>query len=617
MNPREKRLAFILGVAAAAFIGYQMVWPAIQSSVFAVDDDIKELKDDVFDLEEDIEAVASYRDAYRDYVARTGVTEPAKVKSVLHARLTKLIEQAGLRDYSVTPKKNRELRPPKDLRLKKDIKIELVGFSINADGELDNIIRFLKDFYELPYIAYLTSVTIDPPTQRSKERGMTTSRLILTVDAVVPPAFDPEVSEVNPALLEQPARVVKHRNSDYNYIAERRPFDEYVPPPPELWACCTGAGQCAERTEAQCQAARGSFYEGQTCSQVRGKEEACTPPIACCVNDECLELSEEDCQARGGEVQRGRSSCRNVQCKEPEPVAVVPPPPPPPPPVGDPDRDKKVIEMTMQYGSDEYRIGEIVVVNQQSGERDYVPSGGELDAGEVLLVHARGAVTLREDDNKFRVYAIGRKLADCVMLEDAIEDHPEIYFTFLPIMRQIESNRADADAAERPGPTDALNINGEGPTGAANNKNNKSEPVAKPPETIKPLEQVRKPENTAPPEDGDKQEDRDKTPSPPKRIQAPNDSNPESDPKKPSNQTPPSKRPATPFSKPDAKPPSKPAVGENAPGKAASHANIANMSIESLGAVLAHLNPKPNTTPAGTRGARIERINARTGATNL
>ncbi|UCG15112.1 MAG: hypothetical protein JSV19_07420 [Phycisphaerales bacterium] len=107
---------------------------------------------------------------------------------------------------------------------------------------------------------------------------------------------------------------------------------------------------------------------------------------------------------------------------------------------GDPARTEKYIPMAWTYGQ-----GEVLVAHRPSSTREVVRVGGQLDGGEVVLVHPLGAVVRRPNGEEF-VYALGETLSDAVKLETA-DAYPEI---------QVAMERFQAQREELVGPPNVL-----------------------------------------------------------------------------------------------------------------------------------------------------------------
>ncbi|MEE9295861.1 MAG: hypothetical protein V3W34_12990 [Phycisphaerae bacterium] len=348
MSKREKILATVVALAAVAFGGDKFLLPAISKHVFAVAKENDRLREKLADLDARLGEVEPFRTVYRDLLARTGTTDAEKIQNDLFARLTDMVGEAGLSNPRVSPRKTTDYRPG-GRKLKK-AGIRLVRYSVTAEGKLDAIVGFLRSFYEMPYIAQITSLKLDPPSSRLRKKGGLV-KMTAAIEAMVPPAHP--VSEVNVELLQQPVQHVKHSQRDYQLIASREPFTGFAPPPP-------------------------------------------TRPT------------------------RPKTPVKKVVEKPKEPDEPLPPPPP----AGDPNREQKVIRMVLMYGVDE-----VLVVNTRDRSSEYVGIGEKLDGGDVLFIHPLGTAARREDGST-RIYPVGKRLSECLPLEDARRGYPEIVYAY-------------------------------------------------------------------------------------------------------------------------------------------------------------------------------------------
>ncbi len=292
MSGRERRLATLLGIAVGGLVAVQVVWPAIRGATMDVAEQNEDLADKIHGLQDELDSIGVYQDAYKEYMARTGSTDPSIVRDNMHGELMELTRQAKLTDVTVTPKRPSDYKPP-DSRRKSEIKS--IGFTVRADGQLQQTIGFLKSFYELPYVAQITDLKLVPRSKRRSSRGPQGPDLVnmtATIEALVPPT-DP-LQAINPKLLEQPESVTLHAGKEYAAIWNRAPFKEYVPPPPPP-------------------------------PPPPPKRETKPKP-------------------------RPRPDPPKVKPKP------TPPPPPPPKPVGDPQRTLKEVRMTLLYGYDEVLV---------------------------------------------------------------------------------------------------------------------------------------------------------------------------------------------------------------------------------------------------------------------
>lgn len=430
MSPREKRLAIIVCILAGVAALWRLGLPAVDEYVFAVAEENDGLRETLADLDEELAKIDQPRQKYREFVSRTGGTDVGKVKNDVQRRLTELIDRAGLSSPRLTPRSPTDYKPA---GIRKKTGIRVIRFTLTADASLEAFVHFFEAFYELPYIAQLVDITLDPPSGRSRRRGGLV-RLTASIDVLVPPRH--RVARINESELTQPVKQVKLRGLAYAAIWERGPFEEYEPPPPPTWACCFGNGQCRALSESACDSRAGSFYEDQQCSDVADME-PCIAQIPCCIPEEgCMMMTSADCELFEGTPRIAKPSCAGVNCSEEEelpdedPLAEL---------IGDPDRETKFVRMALLYGYDE-----VMVVDTRDNSFEYVGLSDQLDEGAVLMVHPRAAITRREDGQEW-LYPVGKSLADSMPLEDALNAFPEVVFEF---QMAIDAGKIDGVAGE-------------------------------------------------------------------------------------------------------------------------------------------------------------------------
>lgn len=225
MNRREKILLIVMGAAFGLIVIGKAVYPKWVKPLLSFDGQVARLRGELEDLECEIGQVDQAREEYRDYVYRTGGTNEKDVGNQFTSTLNDLLVQCRLRDVQVSPKGGST-----------DRKTGLVtlSYGIRAKGPLEKAALFLKNFYELPYIARFKDFKLVP--QRNRRRGKRSETVALTgnIDVLVPPSFFRPIPE--DIIIEgQPTRLVKYRTNTYASIWEKDPFNQpekKKPPPP-------------------------------------------------------------------------------------------------------------------------------------------------------------------------------------------------------------------------------------------------------------------------------------------------------------------------------------------------------------------------------------------------
>ena len=220
MNQREKTLLIAIGAVAVVVICTRMVYPKWVRPMFDFDAEIARKQTELDDLEFEISRMDSAREVYREYVYRTGGTNPEEVGDQCTSTLIELLDQCRLKDRQVSPKGSSTDRKTG---------LTTLSYSIRGEGPLQQAVLFLKGFYEMPYMARFKSLKLVPQKRRRRTRrgtrNLPTDEVKLTgsIDVLVPPTFFGEIPEED--LLENRAtRLVKYHTDDYALIWEMEPF---------------------------------------------------------------------------------------------------------------------------------------------------------------------------------------------------------------------------------------------------------------------------------------------------------------------------------------------------------------------------------------------------------
>ena len=169
MKQREKNLAIIMGVVALGLGGYYMIWPKVilpfielPKRIEAKQAELEKIKAEAAGVEKDLAS-------YAEYVSRSGGTDADKVKDDFNARLGLLMQECGLRNQKVTPKK-----PIEDRKTQ----ISTVSYSISGEGNWASMIDFVKQFYAMPQVSQLTNLKLSPGGSSSRDRNYDVVKLI-------------------------------------------------------------------------------------------------------------------------------------------------------------------------------------------------------------------------------------------------------------------------------------------------------------------------------------------------------------------------------------------------------------------------------------------------------
>ncbi|MCH7814888.1 MAG: hypothetical protein IID40_12810 [Planctomycetes bacterium] len=243
MNSREKKLAGGMAVVVAVGVLGKVVYPLTIKPLFDVSQQIEELEAELYEVQEEEAAFDEVLLRYKNFVARTGGTDPKQVRNRVHKQLDALLEQAALEKPGVTPR-----NPSRD----KKTGLHTMAFGLSGEGSLAAVIDLLRQCYELPYLARFKDLKLTPATvKRSARKGNSKAagkgaghhgsgrvRLVATLEVMVLPGDKRAGRLLDLEALEQPTQVVKHSGESFAMIWQRDPFSEYVkrvtkPPPPK------------------------------------------------------------------------------------------------------------------------------------------------------------------------------------------------------------------------------------------------------------------------------------------------------------------------------------------------------------------------------------------------
>ncbi|HWL92292.1 MAG TPA: hypothetical protein VNT79_02055 [Phycisphaerae bacterium] len=228
MNPREKRLAIIVGVFGGAYLG----WLGVNSMIFGARDtalkererfaqrynELKKLKDEKYRLEQ----------VWRADAARTFSFEETVAKDMLERELKTIAARHGFDRPSV--------KNAAPLRVGYQSQIRSRATSVTVSGDYGNSMAFLRDIYDAPFLCQVTSVTVTPLGGRMGRNNVKMDMVVETpvlpetikgVEFSEPLAVMPE----NPAEPLTPFRKGVLPESELALLLSRNILKEFMPAP--------------------------------------------------------------------------------------------------------------------------------------------------------------------------------------------------------------------------------------------------------------------------------------------------------------------------------------------------------------------------------------------------
>jgi hypothetical protein len=228
MEKRRRMVMIALGSLVALGLTIK-VGPYLIKPLTEGGDKLKRAKKEFRDLTEEVAKKTELQDAYRVLALRTLSRKPDLAAKALHALLLELAEKNQLGRPTVSKPSLREF---KDIATKANMTV--VRVTLGGEGQLKGVVAFLDAFYRLPYMVYITDLTLTP----FQTRGGQFIKLDATVETLVL-QDNPMKGErpVATAVLEPEKRGKSDRLagkdlSEYARIFAKDIFAVYVPPPP-------------------------------------------------------------------------------------------------------------------------------------------------------------------------------------------------------------------------------------------------------------------------------------------------------------------------------------------------------------------------------------------------
>jgi hypothetical protein len=227
MNPRERILASIIGGALGIVLVYHLISYGLVEPLRQMDKQIASLTDEEAELDELIGMSELLTGQWLDFTSRTFSFEPTKASDSFGLQLKELAKRHGFQDAVFSAGSWTKIGAKTG--------ISTVAQRIGVDGRYDNVIRFLRDIYQAPYLCQITKVSLTP--LEAKGRGRDLVKLDITVETPVLPELDKkkfrELANAHtlPAEPLPPFRKGLRGDEAYQALAERNIFRPYQPPP--------------------------------------------------------------------------------------------------------------------------------------------------------------------------------------------------------------------------------------------------------------------------------------------------------------------------------------------------------------------------------------------------
>ncbi len=240
MSPREKILASLIAAVILLVGGVSLVRSRLVEPLNQKRATLRQLNERRGELELRLAHEAATRNDWQDRTKRMIATGAFEAEELFRSDLAQMLRNAGLADVS--------LRPRAALVTKKGFRegfIE-VPFSINAQGTLDQVVGFLREFYQRPYYVRISELSLSAvqtgaaaAARRGANRRGGADEPLLNVIIVASTLVLPETPGIKPVPLD-PNQITQPDTwllaqadlNSYNDIATVNLFRLYEPPKP-------------------------------------------------------------------------------------------------------------------------------------------------------------------------------------------------------------------------------------------------------------------------------------------------------------------------------------------------------------------------------------------------
>lgn len=228
MNPREKRLAIIVGVFAGCFAIYQGVNTLFLSSIRNAEADIANLEKDMAKLRVKKLEKMKLEKEWRDDAARTFSFSETIAKDMLQREIKQIALKHGFDSPNV--------KTAMGMRIAIKSQIKTPAVAVTLIGDYARTMAFLQDIYHTPFLCQVTSLSISPLGPRY---GRNNVKLDITVETPVLPqtfkkvefASAPTTMPSDPVQPQEPYREDLAPDSYLAILENRNILREFIPAP--------------------------------------------------------------------------------------------------------------------------------------------------------------------------------------------------------------------------------------------------------------------------------------------------------------------------------------------------------------------------------------------------
>lgn len=435
MNPREKKLVFVVGALLFMFAA-RAVWNGYSSALNELDDDIEDKQDEIAEIQLDQKRLKRGKVAWSEAGRQTLGTDESEALTLFRPDLDALVQEVGLTN-SIVQLKGSNKHGKNDLRA--------IKCTVTADGSLDQILRFLFKLHQRPYTVRCEDLEIREHT--GKDIPPNTLRMIADLDSLLlPNAKEYSLPRAQPVdLSSQPAETIVRSKYDdfdeYREIVKRKIFEAWTPPIPPPGKVVghnpPNNGRLAINAPAQLRWAPAAHAK----SYVVYFGEQSVPPEVATINQPNFAAPGK--LAEGKEYfwrvdsvnSEGRTEGDVVKFTAFKPTTPEPPVRPPPPPA---DANLTLARVVSSPLTQQAVLKDATGVNETR-----VEVGSPFFGGTLVFIHQKGAVSRKDDQLRF--HAFDKKLSECVPLTE--ETQPEVLYELMKLQQRAEAG----GISQRPG----------------------------------------------------------------------------------------------------------------------------------------------------------------------
>ncbi|MHC5110937.1 MAG: hypothetical protein ACYTHJ_13790 [Planctomycetota bacterium] len=415
MDKRTKILGSVFGLFVVYGLYASVIGPRVVQPLFSIKDEIADLSEEKSELEElEAETRQAVRE-FAEYCGRNGSFNILRIEQQLHRMLVAMMGEHKLEDTDISPT---------EPRIAKRTRIEKMKVTVKATGTLENAMKFLKDLAEVPQVTRMLSVKVTPVRSRGKRRTRSKEERVTVSVPIEIMMMPPQMVAMNVTkdTLDKKSEFVRHENRDYSNIWTKTPFTQYIVYPP-LKLSVKESNATVVQGKSLTLEATATGGDGDYIFEWSGGPGIKKPKSKRTTIDTKSDGKRSyTVMVTDGQGLTERASVDVTIEKKPEKRVAKGKPKPKPKPKKEvyPRRDKEgnnkqiVMAMTRRNGAD--RDSEIMISNDRSKETEYYKIGDPFDGGQLVYIHASGAVARQtvseKSDIDYYAYPMGQRMAD-------------------------------------------------------------------------------------------------------------------------------------------------------------------------------------------------------------